>query len=333
MEVTRIDVQERQEVETGEADSVGVLEVSFSDGKTQQLHLAGHVPVASLEEASALPPPERGSSGLQVFYIEPAVTHSLTIRVPRLTTAERSRNAQNRLLKHPVDLVCEGGRMDQPVMLTMADAAHGNENGGNQVGGFVAVADMNADTLHLLDWHTNKGVWRSTGTHGSETQAAVKGFDRAAWMQTVMHETDGRLRPIVQATDSRNLHKNLFSLKAPSGEKRSAAGVAILREGLEQGVIKCVLKLSHKQMVADALTKVESGAKKMMRKVMMGKADQHWRAAIDRVWEDGTNPLWTQKTRRAAGDALSGKLTAKRRAVDQAGHRYEQWLCARETVA
>ena len=97
MEVTRIDVQERLEVETGEADSVGVLEVSFSDGKTQQLHLAGHVPVASLEEASALPPPERGSAGLQVFYIEPAVTHSLTIRVPRLTTAERSRNAQNRL--------------------------------------------------------------------------------------------------------------------------------------------------------------------------------------------------------------------------------------------
>ena len=119
--------------------------------------------------------------------------------------------------------------MDQPVTLAMADAAHGNENGGNQVGGFVAIADMRADKSHLLDWHTNKGIWRSTGTHGSETQAAVKGFDRAVWMQTVMCEMDGRLRPIVQATDSRNLHKNLFSLKAPSGEKRSAAGVRLLR--------------------------------------------------------------------------------------------------------
>ena len=97
MEITRIEVQERLEVETGEADSIGVLEISFSDGKTQELHLAGHVKVMSLEDAKTLPPPERGSAALQVFYIEPAVTHSLTIRVPRLTAAERSRNPQNRL--------------------------------------------------------------------------------------------------------------------------------------------------------------------------------------------------------------------------------------------
>ena len=40
VEVTRIDVEERREVATGEADSIGVLEVAFSDGKTQQLNLA-----------------------------------------------------------------------------------------------------------------------------------------------------------------------------------------------------------------------------------------------------------------------------------------------------
>jgi len=40
VEVTRIDIEERREVATGEADSIGVLEVAFSDGKTQQLLLA-----------------------------------------------------------------------------------------------------------------------------------------------------------------------------------------------------------------------------------------------------------------------------------------------------
>lgn len=97
IEVMRIDVQERSEVFSGEADSIGELEISFSDGKTQRLLLAGHVKVATKEEAAVLPPPARGSSERQVFYIEPAVTHSLTIRVPRLTFEEQLRNPQRNL--------------------------------------------------------------------------------------------------------------------------------------------------------------------------------------------------------------------------------------------
>ena len=89
VEVTRVEVREWSEVESGGADSVGKLELLFSDGKTQYLHLKGHVPVASSEEAALLPPPERGSGDLQVFYIEPAVTHTLTIRVPRLSFEEQ----------------------------------------------------------------------------------------------------------------------------------------------------------------------------------------------------------------------------------------------------
>jgi len=59
--------------------------------------MQGHTKVARLEDAAALPPPERGTADLQVFYIEPAVTHSLTIRVPRLTAAEQQRNPQRNL--------------------------------------------------------------------------------------------------------------------------------------------------------------------------------------------------------------------------------------------
>ena len=97
MEITRIEVQERQEVETGEADSIGVLEVVFSDGATTRLHLAGHVPVVTAQQARQLPPPARGSAKLQVFYIEPAVSNSLTLRVPRLTFEESKRNPQRNL--------------------------------------------------------------------------------------------------------------------------------------------------------------------------------------------------------------------------------------------
>ena len=97
VEVTRIEVQEREDVATGAADSIGVLEVVFSDGKTQQLVLAGHERVVGADQAAAAPPPSRGSADMQVFYIEPAVAHSLTIRVPRLGFYEQQRNPQRRL--------------------------------------------------------------------------------------------------------------------------------------------------------------------------------------------------------------------------------------------
>jgi len=97
MEITRIELQEREEVETGEADSIGVLELLFSDGATVLLHLAGHIPVKTAQQALQLPPPARGSAKLQVFYIEPVVSNSLTIRVPRLTFEESKRNPQRNL--------------------------------------------------------------------------------------------------------------------------------------------------------------------------------------------------------------------------------------------
>jgi cysteine-rich repeat protein len=122
VEVTRIDVQELQEVESGEADSLRVLELVFSDGKTQQLNLAGNVRVSNPAEADVAPSQQRGSATMQVFYIEPAVTHLLTIRIPRNFYEHQSTTPRRRGLRvlrvwgQPLSAVWQGSiiQMDKP---------------------------------------------------------------------------------------------------------------------------------------------------------------------------------------------------------------------------
>ena len=229
-----------------------------------------------------------------------------------------------RIKNTDIGLVYTIGHMKRPVILCFDDAAHGNDKGGNQLGGTIVLADMDSGAVHVLNWYSHAARRKSVGPCGSETQASSKGMDRAIRYQQILGEIWGEIIPVIMATDSKNLYDKLFGLKQPKGEQRSTRDFVAFRENLSNGTVQQWIKLSDPQMLANGLTKITPFHRKQIQKLMSGEMDEYWKAGAD-----GMNPLLAQDIRRRAADLLSGRETPQKKAVIIAGKVFLKWVYER----
>ena len=146
-------------------------------------------------------------------------------------------------------------------------------NSGSQEGTLVFLVG-DTGRCNLISWNSKRIKRVAKSALAAETLALSSGMDTSTYIASLFSELwhgslDGAKLPIELVVDNLSLFDALKSTKQVQ-DKRLRIDVAIAKEMLSRGEIKCVRWIDAKQQPADSLTKAGASSARLMKLLRNG---------------------------------------------------------------